>query len=228
MKDVVIGRGEIGYPIIEWLQNHNIHTESVDLDKKKTTLTNRNDIDCMHICFPFNNKFIRSINEHLISLDPRFVIIHSTVEPGTTEEIQKGNPEPIVYSPVRGMHGRMMHDLKTYTKWYACEHDFEDSEFRIRFPKNKRVDSTTALERTKILCDTTYVGWLIAYRKMVDISGRVYWDYAEEINLITGDRPVMYNDEKPIGGHCIIENLDLIDNHWLNVTMNKIIGQFRK
>lgn len=227
MKDVVIGRGQIGYPIMEWLHGHNIYAESIDLDKKKTTYKT-GEIDCLHVCFPFSGKFRKEIAEYLMVLSPRFVIIHSTVQPGTTEAIQKGNPESIVYSPVRGVHGRMLNDLKTYSKWYACEHDFEDSEFRIRFPKNKRVDSTKALERTKILCDTTYLGWLIAYRKMVDQTGRVFWDYAQEIDDIAGNRPVFYNDEKGIGGHCIIDNLSLIDDEYLRKVMLRAIGTYKK
>lgn len=227
MKDVVLGRGEIGYPIMEWLHSHNVYTESIDVDKKKTTYET-GEVDCLHICIPFNKGFKKEVAAYLMVLDPRFVIIHSTVEPGTTEEIQKGNPEPIVYSPVRGVHGRMLHDLQTYSKWYACEKEFEDTEFRIRFPKNKRVDSTKVLERTKILCDTTYLGWLIAYRKMVDKTDRVYWDYAQEIDDIAGNRPVMYNDEKGIAGHCIIQNLDLIDEQYLRNVMKQAIGTYKK
>jgi len=228
MKDIVIGRGQIGYPIMEWLSSHGLAVESVDLDKKKTTLIDAYGVECMHVCFPFNKKFKQEVAGYLMMFSPRFIIIHSTVEPGTSEELQKGNPEPVVYSPVRGVHGRMLNDLDTYPKWYACEHDFEDSDFRIRFPKNKRVDSTKVLERTKILCDTTYAGWLMAYRKMVDESGRVYWDYAEEIDLIQGDRPVMYNDKKGIGGHCIIENLDLIDEECLRKVMKEAIGHYKQ
>lgn len=227
MIDVVIGRGEIGYPIMEWLQQHDISTESVDIDKSKTSYESGG-VDCMHVCFPFTEKFKRDVAGYLMVYNPRFVIIHSTVEPGATEEIQKGNPEPIVYSPVRGTHGRMLHDLETYSKWYACEHEFEDSEFKIRFPKNKRVDSTKVLERTKILCDTTYFGWLIAYRKMIDQTDRVFWDFAQEIDEMVGNRPVMYNDEKGITGHCIIENLDLIDNERLRLVMRGIIGVYKK
>ena len=54
---------------------------------------------------------------------PKGIVIHSTIKPGTTEKLQKKLPIPIIYSATRGVHKRMLNDLKKYIKFYALEKD---------------------------------------------------------------------------------------------------------
>jgi hypothetical protein len=60
---------------------------------------------------------------------------------------------------------------------------------------------------------------------MIAINNRVnydeMWSFADEIHKFLGNRPKMYPGV--IGGHCVIPNLDLINDNTLNFikTFNK-------
>ena len=65
-KDIVVGLGEIGYPILKLISKSSI---VVGFDKNKN-LMNLNEIKkyqnlenrIIHICIPFNKNFLNSIN----------------------------------------------------------------------------------------------------------------------------------------------------------------------
>lgn len=203
MTDLIIGLGQIGKAIKTLLEQRNFHCEGIDI--KYDYNFEETEFDFMHICIPYSHEFPNVVKNYKEKFKPKNVIIHSTVKPGTSLLLRA------CYSPVRGVHGRMIEDLEYYSKWYATNKEFNHQGFIDRFVKVKLVQDSTELEYTKILVDTTYYGWLIAFRKIVDNTHSVYWGYADEIHTKLGNRPVMYNDHKKIGGHCIVNNLDLID-----------------
>ena len=47
------------------------------------------------------------------------MVIHSTIPPGTVENIQKKIDSPVIYSATRGVHKRMLKDIKRYTKFFV-------------------------------------------------------------------------------------------------------------
>ena len=76
----------------------------------------------IHICIPFNSKFIKNIQSLTKKFSPRGIVIHSTISPGTTKKIQtKIKNTPIIYSATRGLHKRMLSDLKKYSKFFSLE-----------------------------------------------------------------------------------------------------------
>jgi len=84
------------------------------------------------------------------------------------------------------------------------------------------MSSTKTLELAKIICDTSYYGWLINYAQlsnMIAVEHRVnfdeMWSFSDEIHKYLGNRPKMYPGF--IGGHCVIPNLDLIHNKTLDL-----------
>jgi len=194
--DLVVGLGEIGGPLMQLLKDRNFQVEGFDI---KTPTQVRYKHDFIHICIPFSKDF-----HSIVNLYKKFgkVVIHSTVKPGTSKELG------VIYSPIRGIHNNLYEHLKHFSKYYSGKRDID---FEKRFANCVRVEDSTELELTKILVDTTYYGVLIAYRKKIDSKYKVCWEFANEIHQMFGNRPIMYNDDKPIGGHCIMENLDLID-----------------
>ena len=89
------------------------------------------------------------------------------------------------------------------------------------------------LELAKILCDTSYLGWLINYAKLTNMvaiqHGVNYdemWSFAEEIHERLGNRPKMFPGF--IGGHCVIPNLELINEKGLDQisSINKLFEKF--
>ena len=234
-KNVVAGLGEIGNPIFKLLSQNSI-TIGYDKDEKlndKDIYVKYNNLPTsfLHICIPFTNNFINDVKKLNKKFQPECIVIHSTIRPYTTQKIQKVLKLPVIYSATRGIHKRMQNDLKRYTKFFSIENDAPRRKLAINNYSNvmkkckirtKIMSSPLTLEIAKIVCDTSYYGWLINYAqlsKMIAIKNNIdydeMWTFAEEIHKILGNRPKMFPGF--IGGHCIIPNLDLMDENNLNL-----------
>jgi len=102
----------------------------------------------------------------------------------------------------------------------------------IKKLKTKKLSNPITLELSKIICDTSYYGWLINYAQMSKMIAKKYkvdydemWSFSDEIHKFLGNRPKMFPGF--IGGHCVIPNLQLIDEHSLN-QINDINNMFKK
>ena len=172
---------------------------------------------------------------------PESIVIHSTIKPKTTQNLQKKLSIPIIYSPTRGVHKRMTSDLKKYAKFFALDNKIKNSTLISKNYvnlmkkcgiKTKRLSNPITLELSKIICDTSYYGWLINYAQMSKMIAEKYradydemWSFSDEIHKFLGNRPKMFPGF--IGGHCVIPNLQLIDDHSLN-QINDINNMFKK
>ena len=88
--------------------------------------------------------------------------------------------------------------------------------------KTKKMSSPETLELAKIICDTSYLGWLVNYAQLSNIIAIEYgvnydemWSFSDEIHKFLRNRPKMFPGF--IGGHCVIPNLDLIHNQTLDL-----------
>ena len=158
-----------------------------------------------------------------------------------TWQHQKKLSIPIIYSPTRGVHKRMTLDLKRYTKFFALENKTKNSALISKNYvnlmkkcgiKTKRLSNPITLELSKIICDTSYYGWLINYAQMSKMIAEKYdadynemWSFSDEIHKFLGNRPKMFPGF--IGGHCVIPNLKFIDEHSLD-SINRINNIFKK
>jgi len=233
-KDIVAGLGEIGTPILTLLSDvtlatgYDVKKELMDEGFQKIAYLPTN---FMHICIPFNADFNSNVVSLFKKFNPKCIVIHSTIKPGTTEKLQKKLPIPVIYSATRGVHKRMLHDMKRYVKFYAISMDAPKRDWASQaFSKTmkkcdivaKRMSSPITLELAKIVCDTSYYGWLITYSQISNLIAREYnvdydemWSFADEIHKFLGNRPKMFPGF--IGGHCVVPNLQLIDNQTLNM-----------
>ncbi len=208
-KDVVVGLGEIGFPILKLLSKKQT-TVGYDVNNKlmddfKFKKFNHLETSFLHVAIPVTSKFDTNLLKLYTKFKPECIIIHSTVGPGTTERIQKKLVVPLIYSATRGVHTRMLKDLKRYTKFFAIS--------------SKEPET---LELAKILCDTSYLGWLINYSQLTNVIAKSYnvnydemWLFSDEIHKFLDNRPKMYPGY--IGGHCVIPNLELIHDKTLNL-----------
>ena len=234
-KNVVAGLGEIGTPIYKLLSKNSI-TVGYDLDKnlidfKKLKKYEDVQTSLLHICIPFSNKFISNIQKIIKKFKPEIIVIHSTISPNTTSKLQSKVKIPVIYSATRGVHKRMLFDLKRYTKFFAISSNaprkkFAVTEFKKIMKQNgvktEQMSKPETLELGKILCDTSYLGWLINYSQLSNMIANQYdvnydemWKFSDEIHEILGNRPKMYPGF--IGGHCVIPNLQLIQNQTLDL-----------
>jgi len=244
-KDVVVGLGEIGSPILK-LFSKKEKIVGYDLNKKLMDETKFNKFDnlptsFLHIAIPVTKKFDSNLIRLYKKFQPECIVIHSTISPGTTERLQKHLPVPIIYSATRGVHKRMLNDLKRYTKFFAIStnaprHKWASSRFTKLMKecgiKTKKMSKPETLELAKIICDTSYLGWLVNYAQlsnMIAIKHGVdydeMWLFSDEIHKFLGNRPKMYPGY--IGGHCVIPNIDLLHNQTLTL-IKKLNNSYEK
>jgi len=242
-KDMVIGLGEIGLPIYKIISKH-FPVEGIDinpiLNKEKSSLKNH-DVAFIHFCIPFSKNFFNIIKKYEKKIEPEAIVIHSTISPKTTEKLQKMIKSPVIYSATRGVHKRMISDLKRYTKFYSVYNSATKSKYVSKMYeqrmkkcgiKTKKLSNPLTLELAKIVVDTSYYGWLINYAQISKIISDKYavdydemWSFSDEIHKFLKNRPKMFPGF--IGGHCVIPNLELIDNELLN-QIDKINKNFIK
>ena len=244
-KDVVVGIGEIGKPILTLLSKQNI-TVGFDL---KPDLMNRRIFEkyknlktsFLHIAIPATDSFSKNVLELYKKFQPECIVIHSTIKPGTTAKLQAKLSIPVIYSATRGVHKRMIYDLKRYTKFFVISTNAPRGKWAsTRYAKimkycgikTKKMSKPETLELAKIICDTSYLGWLINYAQLSNViaikHGVDYdemWSFSDEIQEFLGNRPKLYPGY--IGGHCVIPNLDLINSDTLNL-IKKMNNRYAK
>ena len=178
-KDVVAGLGEIGSAILKLLSKKQI-TVGYDLDKRlvnESKLKKYQDTatSFLHIAIPVTKKFDSDLLKLCKKFKPECIVIHSTIGPGTTERIQKKLKIPVIYSATRGVHKRMMYDLKRYTKFFVISRKAPRGKWACSQyvksmkhcgVKTKKMSKPQTLELAKIICDTSYLGWLINYAQL--------------------------------------------------------------
>ena len=244
-KDIVAGIGEIGKPILKLLSKNSI-TVGFDsnhnlMDERKFEKYKNLKTSFLHITIPDTSKFINNTLKLYKKFQPECIVIHSTIRPGTTEELQRKLPIPVIYSATRGVHKRMIFDLKRYTKFFGISSNAPRCKWAsYRYVKlmkccgikSKKISNPKTLELAKIICDTSYLGWLINYAQlsnMIAIKHGVdydeMWSFSDEIHKFLGNRPKMYPGY--IGGHCVIPNLDLVHSDTLNL-IKKMNNKYAK
>jgi len=208
---VIVGLGEVGKPLLEVMKGR-YRTFGVDINQPAPV----SQCDVMHICFPFQSKFVRQVVDYINQYRPALTVINSTVAPGTTRRIAVESETAVVNSPIRGKHARMQEELLHYTKFVgaldpqsgqrAVEH-FEEIGM-----KAKLLASPEASEIAK-LTETTYFGLLIAWAQEIerycvklDVNYDEVVSFYEEIRFFP---PVKYFPGE-IGGHCVMPNIEIL------------------
>ncbi|MGH7885812.1 MAG: hypothetical protein ACRENO_08975 [Thermodesulfobacteriota bacterium] len=232
-KNIVCGLGEIGNPIFKLLSKSSL-TIGFDINKnlmnEKKFLKNESlPTLFLHVCIPFNKNFGKNVEKLSNQFHPECIVIHSTVSSYTTKKIQEKTLVPVIYSATKGVHKRMLHDLKRYTKFFAIEPNAPNEKWATKEytnlmkkcgVKTKKISNPITLELAKIITDTSYYGWLINYAQISkiiadkhDVDYDEMWSFADEIHKFLGNRPKMFPGF--IGGHCVIPNLSLINEESL-------------
>ena len=224
MTDIILGMGEVGSTLFDLLSERGFNCVGIDKDTSKCKNYSENisieNPEYLHVCLPGElNKFEEITTDWIKKIkNLQVVIIHSTVKPGTTKNLQNKFDLTILFSPVRGVHRRFLDDIKKYTKFISSDKKEIDPKIKLdlekRFQKIQWMSSTKTAELAKILVDTTYYGWLINYAQITKmicdkekIDFNEMWKFADEIHENLGNRPKMYPGI--IGGHCVIPNLSL-------------------
>ena len=169
-KVVVIGLGEIGYPLYKILSSKYKNIMGLDLNRSEGKKFKQ--VDIMHICIPGGLELFETVViEYIKKFKPSLVIINSTTVVGTTRKIYEATNVPIAHSPVRGKHKSMEADLKRYKKYIGAidqqayiraRNHFKEAGLRTGYFKTPE-----ASEFAKAW-NTTYFGLLIAYEQELE------------------------------------------------------------
>ncbi len=219
MLDLIIGMGEVGTGLFKVLMKGNAeHLRTYDVSQPEAFVPPNIRFDVvLHICIPYSRHFVEVVNNYIKIVNPTLVIVHSTVEVGTTRSL---NIEAKVHSPVRGMHPNLAEGLETYVKYIGC-----DSE-EVGLAATKCLPGMTcrivkpieSSELAKLLSLARY-GTIISFARdqeeMCKKYGVTYeevvidWEvsYNEGLLLLGRNeyiRPLITPPQGPIGGHCVV------------------------
>jgi len=212
-KIVVVGMGEVGKPLFELASRYH-EVLGIDIEPPKERLEN---VDVLHICFPFEIKdFIGETARYIELFKPAVTIINSTVGIGTTRAIAQRTGTPVVNSPVRGKHVKMLEELQHYTKFVGAldpaAAQLAANHFESLGLKTKILSAPEATELAK-LTETTYFGLMIAWAQELErYCDRIDQDYAEVTSFYDEIKffpPVKYFPGV-IGGHCVMPNIEIL------------------
>lgn len=216
MRNLIIGAGEVGRALYKvFLPHHQTCIRDIDLmgggDPRE--------VDVLHIAFPYSDRFVAEVKRYISEYKPKLTIIHSSVKVGTTEEC---GPH-VVHSPVRGRHPNLAKEMPIYIKFIGggtAEDRALAAEFIAACDWTCRLfASSRDTERLKLLSNV-HMGLEIAWRQEVARIGvnddiyrqweDNYFDGYRHLNQERIIRPRM--DLGPIGGHCILQCLELLDD----------------
>jgi UDP-N-acetyl-D-mannosaminuronate dehydrogenase len=220
---LVAGLGEVGQPLLRILERtyscRGIDVVPVDIDYPCSVL---------HVCYPFQIKdFVGVTESYVEKYKPELVIIHSTVQVGTTTRVQERLQVPVVYSPVRGKHAKMEQEMLHYKKFIGAE----DREAREQASQHLAAAgfqvatfSTAEIAELSKLLETTWlgvlVGWAQDVERMASECGASYAEvnrFVEEIAYLPKVFPGY------IGGHCVMPNIAILRDRFSSRFLDAVV-----
>jgi len=210
---LVVGLGEVGRPILE-LVGRRQRAVGLDVAPPAEPIEH---VDVMHVCYPFEiNDFIGQTDRYIHRFKPSLTIINSTVGVGTTRAVAERSGTPVVHSPVRGKHIRMVQELLHYTKFVGATDVAAGQQAAAHFEslgmKTRVLSSPEATELAKLM-ETTYFGLMIAWAQDIErYCDQLGQDYDEVVALFeeVGFFPPVKYFPGFIGGHCIMPNIEIL------------------
>jgi len=232
MRHVIAGMGEVGKGLYRVLSEQELHkdvyAEDVNMSGDEEWAWRAQEVDVLHICFPFVSDFGYQVLEAINTCKPKkLVVIHSTVEIGTTRKIiEKAEDVHVVHSPVRGTHPEMATGLRSFVKYIGADSDeaYELAAQAMRIMPCKRMSSPEASELAKLLSLARY-GLNISFAKeqdeLCEKHGLTYssvvqdWEMSYNEGLLLQGRteyvrPLLTPPRGKIGGHCVVPAMEKV------------------
>lgn len=222
MRTLIVGAGEIGQSLSNIFVKH-YDVEIIDKDEELER--EEFDVEIMHVAFPYSDKFVDYVKDYQVKYKPQFTVIHSTVPVGTSKKCNA------IHSPVVGLHPFMEESLLTFTKYLGGEYSSLVAQyFRRANIKIYITDKSDTTELMKIL-STSFYGVLIEWTKEVKRLCDKHSVPFEMWTLWTNNynsgytklghpeytRPNLVPIMTPVGGHCILSNLEFLDSKFKKV-----------
>lgn len=229
MRQIVVGCGEVGRALMEVLSCDG-HDPQKGLNQSEEA-----QYDVMHVCLRYSEgprpealpadvvwkPFSESVADYQRWFRPRFTVIHSTVPIGTSDRLGAS------HSPVRGRHPHLAESLRTFTKFVGGRDSSAMAlllqDFGIPAVPVPNARDTEAAK----LFDLMQFGSAILLEKEIHRFCRehrlnfevVYSEFNRTYNdgyALVGEpqhcRPVLEHRPGPILGHCVVQNMPLLDS----------------
>lgn len=234
MKTLIVGYGEIGQALNKVLSPY-YEVWAYDLNYIKpvkkgynlsplsdgTTVIDRELTDCeiMHVCIPYTENFIDEVKKYQEKYKPKYIIVHSSVKPGTCETLGA------IHSPVRGKHPNLEEGIRIFPKFLGGPRASEVADYFRRAGLKVILDDWQQNTEAGKLFDTEYYKVCIEFTKRVkeacDKNGwnfhlvytlfnQTYNEGYKKLDMEEVCRPVLQPIMTEIGGHCLVPNSKLI------------------
>lgn len=221
---IVAGMGEVGRPLHEILSRSyecaGVDVQPVRIDRACSVL---------HVCYPSQiQDFVAATASYIRQYRPKLTIINSTLGLGITRKVQERVDTPVVYSPVRGKHAKMVQDMLYYKKFVAgfdpqstqlaSEH-FAGAGFQVAQFRTPEVGELSKLVETTWL--GILIGWAQEIERMAVDSGASY----EEVNAFIQEISFLPSHVFPgrIGGHCVMPNIAILRDRFSSQILDAIV-----
>jgi UDP-N-acetyl-D-mannosaminuronate dehydrogenase len=241
-----LGFGEIGQAVHKLYQNSGLLFSCFVKDLNRHD--ELKDLDVLNIAIPFNESFdfVETVKKEIQASNTKLAIIHSTVSVGTTRKLKQLLPHvKIVHSPCRGIHPNLYEGLLTFPKFVGAINDEDLDAAATHLSSLKlnvaKCDNAETTELAKLL-DTSYYGICIAYhgeaKKACEKFGANFDQAMTAYNKSYNEsytalgkpnvvRPTLTSPEGGIGGHCIVENAELLSRQCQSLALD-LIKQYKK
>ena len=177
------------------------------------------EVEIMHITFPYSDNFIQYVKEYQEKYKPKYTVIHSTVPVGTSSHVGA------IHSPIRGLHPNLESGIRTFVKFLggadasAVADYFRRSDIRVAlFDKSETTEALKLFDteyyrvviefahRVKTYCDKHNLN----FHEVYTLGNQTYNEGYTKLGHPEFVRPVLQPIMKPIGGHCVVPNSELI------------------
>jgi len=220
MKSMVIGRGQIGSALKEiFSKAHECFIRDVMIEPDDP-----GEVDVLHIAYPYNENFIDHTRHYIEYYRPELTIIHSSVAVGTSNKCG----DNVVHSPERGRFPNLAKEMLYFPKFVGGG-DNDDRNLAKTYMEMcgwevVQVDDSRWTEAVKLISNI-HLGLEVAWRQEVGrmfeslgLEGQAVYNFWEDSynvghaklghkHLI---RPIVRPD--PIGGHCILPCMEIMDS----------------
>lgn len=240
MRHFVLGQGEVGTALAAIIGRQFEYVATWDKkDGKEFNPADLSEVDCLHVCIPWQPGFVQEVEKYQRYLPPKaIIIIHATVPVGTTRAC---GPRT-VHSPVHGVHPNLEKGMMTFVKYIGgADSRVVNLAWTALLGCGffvKIVSSPEASELSKLCCTLQYGLAIAACKGIKELCDHynVPFDevYGWNTHYNTGYaalgkpevcRPVLKPQPGPIGGHCVIPNAKITPG-WLSKFLLDANGRF--
>jgi len=228
LDSLVLGYGEIGSALLKVLSKRtgNLSCGATDIKNSDFETVLSEGCITLHVCIPFSEKFEEYVERYAELSKAEFIIIHSTVQVGTTTSLAKKLNLPVVHSPVQGQHPDLEESILHFTKLIGTSstEEFTRASTEMSNLTCVKLESSDASELGKLLSTAYYGVCLEWHREMKRICDTLHVDFAAAVTTVNQVynegyrkfkpnviRPVLTPPEGPIGGHCVVSNARVLE-----------------